>query len=202
MSDLVFTMAIAVAGLWQGPPPPRTLPPPGVMATASATQPVSPVALMTWVTRYGGDEVHALDLIVLWRGDPGWFLQGTSRSIRTGGSADAFWATIRYAGRELQLGLDSARRLADVQGIQVELGHANVILVDQVDTADGPRVVGTLRIDPDVPHSADGHPRVESVLRRSPAVIAFLRCDVVMPDGRRQALFDRLCAQVLGGSPR
>jgi hypothetical protein len=171
-------------------------------ATSSATQVISPVALMTWVTRYGHDGIHSLDLIVLWRGAPGWFTRGTSRSTSAGGSADTFHSTIRYGGLDLQLGLQPTKRTAEVQGQKVELGDANVILVDQVDTAGGAQVVRTLRIDPAVPLSEDGRPRVEEVLRRSQEIVSFLQCEAAMPDGKGQAMIDRICAQVLGRVPQ
>jgi hypothetical protein len=194
--------AVAASLLWtavQGPPPPGRLPPPGVTATQSATQPVSPVALITWMTRYGSDGVHTLDLIVVWRGNPGWFMRGSQQSSG-GGSAGTVRQTLRYGDLQLEVAFHSTKRTADIQGKVVELGDANVILVDHVDSVEGPRVVCTLRIDGEVP-SDNGRARVEPVLRRSPEVISFLRCDAPMPDGRGQASIDRLCAQVLGKVP-
>lgn len=161
---------------------------------------VSPVPLMTWVTRFGHDGVHALDLIVLWRGEPGWFMRRTSRSASGGGSAGVFHSTIRYGGLELQVTFESVTRVADVQGKRVELRDANVILVDDVGTAAGPRIVGTLRIDPAMTPSGDGPLRMEEVLRRSSEVVSFLRCDAAMPGGKGQAMVDRICAHVLGRS--
>ena len=176
LTGWAVTTSIVVWGAVQGPPPAPRMPPLGVTATSSATQVISPVALMTWVTRYGHDGIHSLDLIVVWRGAPGWFTRGTSRSTSSGGSADTFHSTIRYGGLDLQLGLQPAKRTAEVQGQKVELGDANVILVDQVDTAGGAQVVRTLRVDPAVPLSEDGRPRVEEVLRRSQEIVSFLQC--------------------------
>lgn len=191
------TAAAIVMCAAQGPPPVPRMPRPGATATSSATQVVSPAALMTWMTRYGHDGVHSLDLIVLWRGQPGWFMRGTSRSASSGGSAGSFHSTIRYGGLEVQLTLESAARVAEIQEKGIELGDANVILVDDVDTAAGPRVVGTLRIDPTVP-SGDHPGRMGEILRKSSEVVSFLRCDAAMPDGKGQAMVDRICAQVLG----
>jgi hypothetical protein len=156
---------------------------------------------MTWMTRYGSDSVHRLDLIVVWRGNPGWFMRGSHQSTSGGGSAGTVRQTLRYGDLQLEVAFQSTKRTADIQGKVVELGDANVILVDHVDSAEGPRVVSTLRIDGEVP-SDNGRARVEPVLRRSPEVISFLRCDAPMPDGRGQASIDRLCAQVLGKVPQ
>ena len=195
----ILAASIVVCAAIQGPPPPRRLPPPGRTATSSGTQVISPVALMTWATRFGHDGVHTLDLIVLWRGAPGWF-SGTSQSGSSGGGADSFYATARYGNVEVQVTLQTAKRTAEVQGQKVELGDANVILVDGVDTPGSEKVVRTLRIDPAVPSSQDGGARVEEILRRSPEILSFLRCQTAMPDGKGQAMIDLICAQVIGKS--
>src|SRR5687768_7809359 len=113
---LVWTTAASL--FWdpiQGPPPPRRLPPPGVTATQSATQPISPVAVMTWVTRHGSDGVHTLDLIVVWRGNPGWFMRGSQQSSG-GGTAGAVRQTLRYGDLQLELAFHSTKRTAEIQG--------------------------------------------------------------------------------------
>ena len=186
---LAFVMSIGETSLSQGPPPPGPLPPPGRMATSSSTQPVSPAALMTWATRYGHDEVHTLDLIVIWKGSPDWYMRSGPRGGSSGGSRDAFHATIRYGGLELQLGLESSKRIATVQGNPIELGDANVILVDDVDGPQGPQIAGKLRIDPPVP-SVDGNAHVVEILRRSQEIVSFLGCDATS--------VDVWCTQVLG----
>ena len=99
----------------------------------------------------------------------------------------------------MQVTLHTAKRVAEVQGQRVQLGDANVILVDGVDLAGNAKVVSTLRIDPAVPVSPDGRPiRVVEVLRRSPEVLAFLQCQTAMPEGKGQATIDAICAQVIG----
>jgi hypothetical protein len=145
---------------------------------------------MTWVTRYGHDGVHALQLVVIWRGQPGWYTRGTSGGTSGGGSGTAFHHTVRYGGVELQLTFDMQTRVAEVQKTRVDLGDDNVILVDDVDSAGGPRVVETLRLDATLPLPQRGIPMVAPLLGQSPHVLAFLRCDGA------QATVDALCAQV------
>jgi hypothetical protein len=67
-----LVVAVIVSSAGQSPSPPRRLPPQGTIATSSATQPASSVALVSWVTRYSHDGMHALELLVVWRGEPGW----------------------------------------------------------------------------------------------------------------------------------
>jgi hypothetical protein len=178
-------------------PPGRRLPPPGTMATRSATQVISPVALVTWVAKYGSDGVSTIDLIVLWRGMPGWFSRGSSNGVSSGGSTGSFHSTIRYGGLDLQLELDSQARVAQVQGTRVDLGDSNVILVDGVDMPGGPVVVATLRVEPDLPQADNGYPRIEEVLRRSPQIVSYLGCDERLPDGLAQKMIDIICARII-----
>src|SRR5918993_4787808 len=106
MVEVLLRHVVSASMLWaavQGPPPPVRMPPPGRTATQSATQPISPVAVMTWVTRYGSDGVHTLDLLVVWRGNPGWFVRGSQRASSGGGSGDTFRQTFRYGDLELEL---------------------------------------------------------------------------------------------------
>ena len=65
-----------------------------------------------------------------------------------------------YGDVELEVAFNATKRTAEIQGKPVDLGNANVILVDHVDSAEGPRVISTLRIDGEVPSEA-GRARVE-----------------------------------------
>jgi len=186
---LVFMILALTVGLIraveQGPPS-------RVTAFTSATQVVSPVASVTWVARYDSDGVRFLDLLVIWRGSPGWFIADGS-GTSGGGSFGTFHQTIRYGDVGLELEFDSATRIARVQGQAVEVGNANVILVDEVGTPYGPKIAGTLRVEPSFPPES----RVEAVLRRSLELVSFLRCEVPMPDPKWQPIIDRLCSQLV-----
>jgi hypothetical protein len=177
-----------------GPPQPGTnqAPPP-----STSTQVISPVCLMSWIVRTapGG---RTIDLLVLWRGSAGWFLRGTTPS-RSSGSASGgtLQVAATYGGIDVTVDLVESTRVARIGGRDVRLGDANVIFVDDTDSAAGPRVVGTTRIDPALP-DGPGVPPVVEVLRRSPDVVSFLRCDVRMPGGRGQPMVDRLCREVRG----
>jgi hypothetical protein len=66
---MVCTLVVNLAA--QGAPPPRPRPLMGGSASTSATQPVSPVALATWRTRYDENELHTLELVVVWQANRG-----------------------------------------------------------------------------------------------------------------------------------
>ena len=127
------------------------------------------------VTRREEGPVPAtLELLVLWRGTPGWFLRPAS-----GGGSVSFEDTVEYprpgrdtsrpeqaralAGRRrgstvtirqgsvlLELRFDPESAIVYVQGHLVRLNEDNVVLVDDVDGPAGPQVAGTLRIDQEV----------------------------------------------------
>jgi hypothetical protein len=168
------------------------------MVTASATQPASSVALVTWVTRYGHDGVHTLELLVVWRGKAGWFMRAGPRTSSSGGSGSFFHSTSRFGDVELQLTLDSAARTAEVQGQRIDLGDSNVLLVDEVDTADPVKVVGKLHVDPDVDLIDERRPDVDGVLIKSAEVVSFLQCDMPTPAARGSTLTWPTCARLLG----
>lgn len=171
---------------------------------SGGTRIVSPTVVATWATRgnagtgAGSDRKRGpqtLGLLVLWRGTPGWFSKGTSRSRSSGGSATTFATTVRQGDLELDLSVDYQSRRARVQGKEVTLGDANVILVDRVDGAEGPQVVKMLSIDAQVTETPL---RLESVLKRSPEIVSFLQCDAKLPDPKMQPMVDTICAGVIG----
>ncbi len=162
------------------------------------------------VTRREEGPVPAtLELLVLWRGTPGWFLRPAS-----GGGSVSFENTVEYprpgrdasrpeqargalAGRRrgstvtirqgsvlLELRFDPESAIVYVQEHLVRLNEDNVVLVDDVDGPDGPQVAGTLRIDPGFTVGRSDEPPFdgfEVLLQRSEELLGFLRCDVPLP---------------------
>jgi hypothetical protein len=104
-------------------------------------------------------------------------------------------ARATFGGVDVLAELQLIPRLVKVQGIAVTLSppNANVVLVDDVDTG-GNKFVASLRIDPSLP---DGDAlKVEQILRRSPEIVSFLRCDVRLEDERARAMIERSCALI------
>ena len=181
-----------------------------------------------------------LELLVLWRGTPGWFLwpvpdsgasvsfadevvyprpgrdlsRGQGRGAPSGRRLGST-VTIRQGSVVLALRWDPERTTLYVQEHPVRLNGDNVVLVDDVDGPDGPRVAGTVRIDPgfsvrclDEPPFRTGF---EVFFQRSDELLAFLRCDVPLPDdlypdGRSVSLtqryMDEACARYASRPPR
>ena len=119
---------------------------------------------------------------------------GPRGSSGGGSSTGRRSSTLKYGGLFLQVLFDGPARVAEIEDRKIPLNDDNVLLLDDVDSATGPKVVKTLRVDSDL---SDPH-RVEIVIRRSPELVAYLRCDTKLPDARQQATMDIICAQVIG----
>jgi hypothetical protein len=183
----------------RGPAPGST---PGMTRTSSAsrssTEPVSPVAWATWLVRGESPESRQLEVIVIWRGAPGWFARGTGQRSSSSSSARGHVTTLTFGDVTLEFELEYATRTAVIQGAKVEIGDANLILVDGVDEPGGGRVAEMRRIDTAPLEWNSGRPVLTTVLRRHADLVAFLRCDAPMPGGRAQASVDILCARLIG----
>jgi hypothetical protein len=159
---------------------------------------MSPPVVATWITEQHGDEPVQLRLLILWRGTPGWFLRAGGSSV-SGGSRSTdqqkSYQTIVQGGIRLTFDFDEATGIATIQGTTLDLREDNVVLVDDVDSPDGPRVSGTMRVTRSMPGSAG---QIGLVLRGSPEIMSFLRCDAVVPDDLPKRLLEHLCVQNLG----
>lgn len=161
---------------------------------------VSPAVVATYFASHAGDAAPELDLLILWRGAPGWFVKphsegskqtGSSRS--SGGRPERVTARAEMAGVVLEAELDVARRHARVGPHEIDLGESNVVLIDGVDEEGGFRLAGLLRVDPAFPSSPDLAP----VLARSADVVAFLRCETTLKDPAIDAMLHATCARLV-----
>jgi hypothetical protein len=160
--------------------------------TAVATSVISPVVVAQWFTTRGAG-AEELALLVLWRGAPGWFLQpGGSGSSGSTNNVDYTW--IKYGDVSLSLDFDAAARTVTLQGTPLALLDNNVLLVDDVDGTNGPRVVSATAVPRRMPGAAG---QIAPILRGSPAMMSFLRCDAGRESPRR-ALLETLCLQNVG----
>ena len=116
------------------------------------------------------------------------------RGSSSGGGSGRSHLTLKYAGLFLQVLFDGPARIAEIEDRKIPLNDDNVLLVDDVDAAGGLKVVKTLRVDPVLTDAR----RADEVIRRSPELVAYLRCDIKLPDAQRQAMMDVICAQVIG----
>jgi hypothetical protein len=139
-----------------------------------------------------------LELLVLWRGSPGWWQTPGIGSMTSGGSAiggqpQLVTHSVSIGGRRLELQFNPQTREASLQTQVVGLGESNVLLVDDVDSVTGPRIVGSVRVEPVFEESGNG---VDALVRQSPELVDFLRCDAAMADPNMQEMMARRCAQI------
>jgi hypothetical protein len=174
MGRAVLIAALLAAGPWgiaaqRGPSAPLT----------SLTRPLSPSVVGTFNARE-----QEIELVVLWRGAPGWFLSG-SHSDHVSERGDTVHGSVEYAGQVVRFSYERERRRATINDVVVSLlQDTNVILVDRVDAPSGPVVAGLARLGPGL----EGNPTMTlllpmtALLRGSPEVVSFLQCDRGTPN--------------------
>jgi hypothetical protein len=184
----------------------------------SGTMPVSLSVMATELASADASGRGTLQLLILWRGTPGWFLRGGGAGSSSGGggsigpdSTMIFSHWMSQGGVNLTVRFDPSTRMVWIQDKAMSLDDANVVLVDGVDSPAGPQVVRTLRIDPEYETTPEPlsygmpgrgpqmRPRpvpVQVFIRRSPELVEFLQCDVPLPgiSAYEQKMFDSMCA--------
>lgn len=154
------------------------------------TTPGSARTLVTSLTSARRDG-NRLELLVIWRGSEGWYLKGAVRKSSAGGSGDKFTANLSWGGTELSVAVwGSPVRRAMISNVELDLGAFNVVLVDQVDSVDGPKIIKTIQIEAGVSDPK----RVYEVISRSEEIVKFLQCDVKLESPSMQANVGVVCA--------
>lgn len=145
---------------------------PRVAATSVVSSGVSLTVLSTLVSRGG-----RLVVLVLWRGAPGWLARAGRASTQGGGSVEQTWVQLTRGDVTVDLEMDHAAGVARLLGERIRVGDNNVVLVDHSDTK--AKIVRMLRTEPSVPDTPDA---ALVVLKREPALIEFLQCELMQGD--------------------
>jgi ketosteroid isomerase-like protein len=175
--------------------PPAGSRPPSPPHTSATTQTraVSGSTVATLVTQ----DWSAVDLLVLWRGTPGWFMVPDYQPSK-GGSGPLFEGTLFFNGRSFDWDIDFVTRIAHLAGTRLDLKNDNVVLVDRIDAPGGPRIVKTLKVDE---NPAVDFPDLGPLVWRIPELAAYLQCDQRFADPKLQTLHAFVCTPVNGPSP-
>jgi hypothetical protein len=155
--------------------------------TVSNDTRVSASVVVTTIGHNEADGTSTLDVAVFWRGTPGWFTAGdpggqsggaTSTGLSDGrrGPETHF---IGVGGLRLEVQFDPGTGRVRIQDQSILSQSRNVILVDEVDGAAGPRIVETMRVEPRFP---GGSVDIDTLVRRHPTLFPFLRCEARFPD--------------------
>jgi hypothetical protein len=146
---------------------------------------VSPSVVATFCGHAaGGDEI--LDLLILWRGGPGWFYRNGNAGVGGGGFSmdDGGWTRGRvsqhrdYGDVTIGFEADFDAETVTIDGVVLPIDRFNTIVVDAVDEPRSRQVASRRRTNPRLPLT--GEPNLE-LARRSTEFLNDLRCDVPMP---------------------
>jgi hypothetical protein len=123
-----------------------------------------------------------LQLLVLWRGTPGW-AAGTRQDSGGGDGDGNFRVGINRGTVSLDLWFSPVKHQARLQDKRFETlpADTNVLFIDTVDGPGGPVIVRKMTVDI---RSANVDPTRGSIvplLRSSAAIVEYLRCDVNAP---------------------
>jgi hypothetical protein len=156
-------------------------PQPGSQGHSSGGGLVSPSVVVTYSARFTPaigkpasvrDKVaQTLDLLVLWRGSPGWF-DHQDLSVGAGDTVHH----VSTKGRSLELRIDSASATISLGSHMLVLDGANVVFLDHADRR--LTIAGTSRVEPLLPPALNGPMDiVRTIARRLTEVFEYLRCD-------------------------
>lgn len=92
-----------------------------------------------------------------------------------------------FGGRTLSIDFDYTARVARLLDQEISLADTNVVLVDDVDSHTGARIISLLWVDPKLPNTDDSSgarninddPAIVAI-RRAPQAGSFLQCDIPM----------------------
>ena len=155
-------------------------------SSACQTDIVSATVVSTYCGHHeNGNEV--LDLVVLWRGKPGWFLglgrgTGGSRTFAPG-MAGIVSAREMYGDVTIEFTADFDRRVATIGSFPIDLSKVNTVAIDDVEGAG--RLSASAWTEPRLPADGDWN---RALARKSVLIREFLRCDVPMPATSRHTL--------------
>lgn len=169
--------------------------------SAGSNRVISPTVVAYSQQHDSGDGTNSLDLLVLWRGTPGWFMRGdASAGGDSGRGGFGHWTmthTMSYGDIRLTIRLQStskefepATTVLSILDREVPLRNTNVVLIDGADSGT-PTIVGTQHVDP----TFAGPDAIAAIIKRSRDLFQFLQCDAALSDPVQGAIRAR-CEQM------
>ena len=157
----------------------------------TTSYPVSASVVASWIVAGVKDRPQVLELLVLWRGSPGWFdREDSSEAAR--GTPDRTELSLKYGDLRLEISFERRGPTAKVMGQTLALQDNNVILVDNVDQRHILSVKALGRIPPAIP--SDG--RFVDLLVSAKQLHPYLRCELEMRDSTKQKLLGSVCKRI------
>jgi hypothetical protein len=169
----------------------------------STSRVASPAVVASWVSHENYADGSATTLLVLWRGTPGWFSKGGRGAGSGGGGGSAGMGRGSYAyeyvshgGLTFMMEFDYDKRIVKILNQDVSLKETNVVLVDFVDSTNGPTIVGFRWIDPAPPAQPSPVDPIAAIIKRAPELFEYLRCDLVLSDPLMNVMMPIICGQM------
>jgi len=168
---------------------------------SSTSRIVSPSVVASWMSHDYYADGSVTTLLVLWRGSVGWFSKGASGGGSGGGfgsTGSGSWAYeyLTQGGRTFSMGFDYDKRIVKILNEEISLVTSNVVLVDFVDSANGPTIVGTRWVDPAPNDQTPPPDAIAAIVRRSIELFEYLRCDAAVDDPVLKTMMPIICAQM------
>jgi hypothetical protein len=171
----------------------------------STSRVASPTVVASWVSHGNYADGSTTTLLVLWRGTPGWFSKGGSGGASGGGSGGSAGAGrggsyayeyVSQGGLTFMMEFDYDKRIVKMLNQEISLEEANVVLVDFVDSTTGPTIVGHRWVDPAPPGPPSAADPIAAVIKRTPELFDYLRCDLSLSDPMMNAMMPIICGQM------
>jgi hypothetical protein len=171
----------------------------------STSRVASPTVVASWVSHANDADGSATTLLVLWRGTPGWFSKGGRGGASGGGagggagagqSGSYAYEYVSQGGLTFMMEFDYDKRIVKILNQEISLKETNVVLVDFVDSTNGPTIVGYRWIEPAPPEQPAALDPIAAIVRRTPELFEYLRCDLSLPDSLWKSMMPIICGQM------
>jgi hypothetical protein len=168
---------------------------------SSTSRIASPSVVASWMSHENYADGKITTLLVLWRGSVGWFLKGGSGVGSGGGSGSGTsgsWAYeyVSQGGLTFMMGFDYDKRVVKLVNEEISLDTSNVVLVDFVDSANGPTIVGSRWVERPAPAQTSAPDPIAAVIKSSVELYEYLRCDAEISDPVLKAMMPIICGQM------
>ena len=172
---------------------------------------VSPTVVASWISYESYADGSKTTLLVLWRGKREWFARrgsagtsgkGAGSISGSSGSGSYNYEYFTEGGLTFLMEFDYDKRIVKMLNQKISLKETNVVLVDFVDSVNGPTIVDYRWIEPGPPAPPvvpDAAPDpIAGIIRRSPELFEYLQCDLKVTDPVLSAYMPLVCGQMRG----
>ena len=103
---------------------------------------------------------------------------------------------VSQGGLTFMMEFDYDKRIVKIRNQEISLRETNVVLVDFVDSTNGPTIVGYRWVDPVPAEQPSPVDPIAAVVKRTPELFEYLRCDLSLSDPLMNAMMPIICGQM------